>query len=68
MDIKRVKGTRDFYPEQMFRRRWLEDLWRKVSLNNGLLEYDGPILEHLELFDQRTYGGVMFCFYIRPPR
>ncbi|HEY72051.1 MAG: 16S rRNA (guanine(966)-N(2))-methyltransferase RsmD [Chloroflexi bacterium] len=25
-------------------------------------------LEHLELFDQRTYGGVMFCFYISPPR
>ena len=45
---------RDFYPEEMSRRRWLEDLWRKVSLDNGLLEYDGPILEHLELFTAKS--------------
>lgn len=38
----------------MFHRRWLEDLWRKVSLNHGLLEYDGPILEHLELFTAKS--------------
>ena len=54
MKITRVKGTRDFYPEEMFRRRWLEDLWRKVSLNHGLQEYDGPILEHLELFTAKS--------------
>lgn len=45
---------RDFYPEEMFRRRWLEDLWREVSLASGLLEYDGPILEHLELFTAKS--------------
>ena len=45
---------RDFYPEEMFRRRWLEDLWREVSQASGLLEYDGPILEHLDLFTAKS--------------
>jgi len=26
-------------------------------------EYDELALEHMALFDQRTYGGVMLCFY-----
>ena len=45
---------RDFYPAEMLRRRWLEDLWREVSLSNGFLEYDGPILEQLELFTTKS--------------
>ncbi len=54
MKFSKVKGMRDFYPEQMLRRRWLEDLWRQVSLRNGFLEYDGPILEHLELLTAKS--------------
>ncbi len=54
MKLSRVKGMRDFYPEQMFQRRWLEDLWRQVSLRNGFVEYDGPILEHLELLTAKS--------------
>lgn len=29
------------------------------------VEYEGQALENLALFDQRTYGGVMLCFYTR---
>ena len=54
MKLSRVKGMRDFYPEQMFHRRWLEDMWRQVSLRNGFVEYDGPILEHLELLTAKS--------------
>lgn len=54
MKISKVKGMRDFYPEQMFQRRWLEDLWREVSLRNGFAEYDGPILERLELLTAKS--------------
>ena len=54
MKASRVKGTRDFYPEQMAQRMWLEDLWRKVSLRNGFVEYDGPILEHLDLLTAKS--------------
>ncbi len=28
-------------------------------------EYEVLTLEHLDLFDQRTYGSVMLCFYIK---
>ncbi len=41
---------------------WLEeDGWVIVQINP--LEYEELELENLELFDQRTYGNVMFCFY-----
>ena len=50
MKFQAVKGTRDFYPEQMALRNWLIDAWRRVSLRNGFLEFDGPVLEHLALF------------------
>lgn len=45
-----VKGTRDFYPEQMRFRNWIVDTWRRVSLRNGFEEYDAPIFEYLDLF------------------
>ncbi len=50
MDIKSVKGFRDFYPEQMALRNYLYDAWRRVSRRNGFVEYDGPILEYLDLY------------------
>ena len=50
MDFQKVKGTRDFYPEDMRLRNWIVDTWRKVSLRNGFEEYDAPIFEYLDLF------------------
>jgi 16S rRNA (guanine(966)-N(2))-methyltransferase RsmD len=29
-------------------------------------EYETMVLEHLQLFDQRTYGNTMVCFYESP--
>ena len=45
-----VKGTRDFYPDEMRLRNYIMDAWRRVSLRNGFEEYDAPIFEYLELF------------------
>ncbi len=50
MKIQPVKGTRDFYPREMGLRNWLSEAWRRVSLRNGFLEFDGPVLEYLDLF------------------
>ncbi len=50
MNIKTVKGFRDFYPEQMAVRNYITDAWRRVSLRNGFAEYESPILEYLDLF------------------
>ena len=50
MPIQAVKGTRDFYPDDMRLRNWIADAWRRVSLRNGFEEYDSPIFEYLDLF------------------
>ena len=41
---------------------WLaEDGWTIAQINP--VEYQPLELVNLQLFDQRTYGGVMLCFY-----
>ena len=52
--IAAVKGTRDFYPEEMRVRNWLFERWRRASWRNGFVEYDGPIFEHLQLYTQKS--------------
>lgn len=52
--IRPVKGTRDFYPEQMAFRNWLYAKMREVSQRFGYQEYEGPILETLELYAAKS--------------
>ena len=52
--IAPVKGTRDFYPEDMAMRAYLLDKIRKVSESFGYQEYDGPALEKLELYAAKS--------------
>jgi histidyl-tRNA synthetase len=52
--IQSVKGTRDFYPEQMAVRVWLYNIMREVSESFGYQEYEAPILESLELYASRS--------------
>ena len=54
MKIQPVKGTRDFYPQQMAVRNWITDGWKKVSLRNGFEEYDGPIFEYLKMYQIKS--------------
>lgn len=45
---------------------WLaDDGWVIVQIDP--LEYEPQTLENLIRFDQRSYGGVMLCFYARHP-
>jgi histidyl-tRNA synthetase len=52
--VRSVKGTRDFYPEDMAVRRWMFDIIREVSNRFGYQEYDGPCLEFLELYAAKS--------------
>jgi histidyl-tRNA synthetase len=52
--IPPVKGTRDFYPEQMAARTWLYDTVRSVSESYGYQEWDAPFLESLELYAAKS--------------
>ena len=52
--IPPVKGTRDFYPEQMALRNWLYSTVRAVSESFGYQEWDAPFLETLELYAAKS--------------
>lgn len=52
--IQSVKGTRDFYPEQMALRTWLYNRIRAVSERFGYQEYEGPILEYIALYAAKS--------------
>ncbi|MHC4986373.1 MAG: histidine--tRNA ligase [Planctomycetota bacterium] len=71
MGIQSVKGTRDFYPDDMRLRNWIVDTWRAVSLRNGFEEYDAPIFEHLDLFTIKSGDEIaeqLFSFTDRGGR
>ncbi len=61
--INAPKGTRDFYPAEMRRRRYLEDLWRRVSLRAGFEEVDGPIFESLDLYTRKAGQEIVGQLY-----
>ncbi len=52
--IPAVKGTRDFYPEEMALRNWLYASIRKVSESFGYQEYDGPFIEKIDLYAAKS--------------
>lgn len=52
--IRSVKGTRDFYPEEMASRQWLIDSLRLTSQSFGFQAYDGPCLEAVDLYAAKS--------------
>ncbi|MCK4625747.1 MAG: histidine--tRNA ligase [Phycisphaerae bacterium] len=71
MKFKAVKGTRDFYPDRMAMRNYLAETWRRVSLRNGFVEFDGPVLEYLDLFSVKSGDEIasqLFSFTDRGGR
>lgn len=52
--IQSIKGSRDFYPEEMQIRTWLYNTVRRVSESFGYQEYDGPFLESIELYAAKS--------------
>lgn len=53
------KGTRDFYPADLLRRRYIIDAWRRVSLRHGFEEIDGPTFEDAELYTVKSGEGIL---------
>jgi histidyl-tRNA synthetase len=64
--IPSIKGTRDFYPDEMQIRSWLYQTIRRVSEIYGYQEYEGPYLEPLELYAAKSGEELVkeqsFCF------
>jgi len=67
--IQTVKGTRDFYPEQMFLRNFIFEKVRAASQGFGYQEYDGPFIEPIDLYAAKSgeelVGKQSFTFQDR---
>jgi histidyl-tRNA synthetase len=60
-----LPGFRDFYPEDCALRNYTLSVWREVAARYGFLEYDGPVLEPIELYKKKSGGelvGQLFDF------
>lgn len=53
------KGTRDFYPEDLLRRRYIIESWRRVALRHGFDEIDGPTFEDADLYKVKSGEGIL---------
>ena len=62
-NIRPVRGTRDFYPEDLRFRNWLFSNFRKVSRIHGFEEYDSPILENEELYTRKAGEEIVEQLY-----
>ena len=54
-----LPGFRDFYPEALATRRYIFGKWRDVARRYGFREYDGPPLEPLELYRQKSGDEIV---------
>jgi histidyl-tRNA synthetase len=52
--IQPVKGTREFYPEQMALRNFINDKVRAVSESFGYQEWDAPFIEPIALYAAKS--------------
>ena len=59
MHFQVLKGMRDFYPQDMAVRNHIFRGWREVSLRNGFVEYDSPILEALDLYRAKSGDEIV---------
>lgn len=57
--IRSVKGTRDYYPEEMGVRIWLYEKMRKVSESFGYSEFEGPLLERFDLYVAKSSEEIV---------
>ena len=61
--FSRLPGFRDFAPEDFALRSYIFDAWRRVSRRYGFLEYDGPPLEPLGLYVEKSGEEIVGQLY-----
>ena len=58
-----LPGFRDFYPEDFAVRAYITERWREVAHRYGFQEYDGPPLESLELYVEKSGPEIVQQLY-----
>lgn len=54
LSVQPYKGTRDFYPQEMRLRNWFFGVIRRELEKSAFEEYNGPMLESLELYAAKS--------------
>ena len=65
LPMKLLPGFRDFYPDDCARRNYILATWREIARRYGFVEYDGPVLESIDLYKKKSGGellGQLFDF------
>jgi histidyl-tRNA synthetase len=63
MQGQALPGFRDFYPEELALRNYIFSTWRDVARRYGFQEYDGPPLEPLELYTEKSGEEIVGQLY-----
>ncbi len=63
MSPKALPGFRDFYPAEFAIRAHILDTWRRIVRRYAFMEYDGPPLEPLELYTQKSGDEIVGQLY-----
>src|SRR5438128_10425283 len=63
MQGKALPGFRDFYPDALALRNHIFATWRSVARRYGFEEYDGPPLEQLDLYTQKSGEEIVQQLY-----
>ncbi|MFW5905173.1 MAG: histidine--tRNA ligase [bacterium] len=61
--FQRLPGFRDFLPEELSLRTEIFEAWRRVSRRYGFQEYDGPPLEPLDLYTEKSGEEIVEQLY-----
>ena len=61
--FSRLPGFRDFTPGDLALRSHIFEAWRRASRRHGFLEYDGPPLEPLDLYVEKSGEEIVGQLY-----
>jgi histidyl-tRNA synthetase len=62
-NFQALPGFRDFYPDDFAVRAHIFGVWREVARRYGFQEYDGPPLEPLELYVEKSGPEIVQQLY-----
>jgi histidyl-tRNA synthetase len=57
--MEKLSGFRDFYPDDCARRNYILDTWREVARRYGFVEFDGPVVEAMALYEKKSGGELV---------
>src|SRR5213080_4947138 len=63
MQGQALPGFRDFYPDELALRNHIFATWREVARRYGFQEYDGPPLEPLDLYTDKSGEEIVQQLY-----